>query len=296
MSEWELARYVVERLRSLNRLHAVFGFTPVAALACAFASFTLWFGERRRGAPTQFTRRAASLAALACVAFAPHLIPRAIYPVYLTGVAPLLLVLVAWCGGEWWRGASPGGRRALGAGLAAVVVIQAGVYSAQSIGKLSPEKSDLVQLREVAEYLVEIAPPDSTLVTMDSSLAVESGLRLAPGWEMDLFSFFPMRPEDEALRYRVVSEDGLVHSLRSPAVGAVALSDRALGILLERRHTGYAFYRMLTESELHEALPALRRYRLERVFHAYGQFRDKLYILLPEDAPAGTLSEPAAVN
>jgi hypothetical protein len=280
--EWGAARYVGERLRSLNRVHAVFGVGPVAALACAFGVATLWLAERRRGAPFGFSGAATGLAALAWLAYLPNLVPYTVHPVYLTSAYPLFLVLVAWCVGECGRRVSPGFRRALWAGMAAVVVMQAGVYGGQRIARISLADPDLPELREVAEYLAEVVAPDSTLFTLDSYLAVESHRGLAPGWEMDVFSFFPERSEEEALRYRIISEDGLIHSLRSPAVGAVALSDRALGVLLKRRHRGYAFHRELSEAELHAALPALGRFRLARVFPSFGQFRDRLYVLLPD--------------
>ena len=80
-----------------------------------------------------------------------------------------------------------------------------------------------------------------------------------------------------------MTEERLSQSLRSEAVGAVVLSDRALGILLEKHHSAYHFFIRLTEEELQAALPGLEGYHLAEVFPDFGQFRDKLYILLPDD-------------
>jgi hypothetical protein len=68
-------------------------------------------------------------------------------------------------------------------------------------------------------------------------------------------------------------------------VDAVALSDRVLGILVERRESGYRHFQRLGEAELQRALPGLERYRLDRVFPRFGQPRDNLYVLLPAHHP-----------
>lgn len=78
----------------------------------------------------------------------------------------------------------------------------------------------------------------------------------------------------------MVTASGLAESLLDEAVDAVVLSDLALGILVERRLTGYRRLQVLTEQELRAALPELSGYRLDRVIPSFGQHRDNLYVLL----------------
>jgi hypothetical protein len=68
-------------------------------------------------------------------------------------------------------------------------------------------------------------------------------------------------------------------------VGLAAISDRALGVLVNKQYGAYRPYAQLTQEEIHAALPGLARYRLERVVPEFGQFRENLYLLRPDGAP-----------
>ena len=164
------------------------------------------------------------------VVILPNLAPRAVHSLYFTSAYPLFLVLVAWGIGELHRRASPSGRCALLAALAALLTAQAVGCGAQIRRHASLHEPDLAELREVSAYLASVVPPGGTLVTMESTLAVEGGLRIAPGWEMDIFSYFPRRSEAEAARRHVLSKDAVQRSLRDPTVDAVVLSDHSLGV------------------------------------------------------------------
>lgn len=150
---------------------------------------------------------------------------------------------------------------------------------------ISDEPSDLDELREAAGYIAAIVPPDKTLATMDTYLAVESGRSVPSGWEMGIFSYFPNRSREEGERLKLLTEERLEESLRNPSVGAVALSDRSLGVLASRTAFGYRANELLNIDDLHRALPALKRFRLDRVIEDFGQFDDRLYVLLPVQRP-----------
>ena len=112
-------------------------------------------------------------------------------------------------------------------------------------------------------------------------IAVESGRPVPLGWEMGMSSYFPSTPEADGKRLHLLTKDRLLATLRDPLVGAVALSDHALGLLAKQSIFGYLPKQLIDEHELHEALPALRRFRLDFVFEEFGQFDDRLYVLLP---------------
>jgi hypothetical protein len=277
--DWSPLRHVAFWLRNVSRLHGAFGVVPLLSLVfCAVVAAVA--SDRSRARPG-WVGAAAALAGLGTVAYLPNLLPRASYVIYFASVFPLFAVLVCWGVGIVARSEQISNPRAVRAALAALLALQLSIYAGQSDPHLSQERSDLAELREVAAYLRSVVPPGGTLATLDTYVAVESGLSVAPGWEMSLFSFFPQLSEEQARRYRVLSIEGVRSALMDGGVDAVVLSDRALGRLVERRLSGYRQREMLSEQQLKQALPMLARYRLARTFARFGQFRDPLYVLLP---------------
>jgi hypothetical protein len=116
---------------------------------------------------------------------------------------------------------------------------------------------------------------------MSSYIAVESGLSLEPGWEMDMFAYHPRLTADEGRRFHILGAGGIEESLADPSVGAVVVSDTELGIWVRRALGGYRPLMVLKEEDLLSAAPALRRFRLARTIPRFGQHRDVLYVLLP---------------
>lgn len=137
---------------------------------------------------------AAGLAALAVAMYAPNLLPRTVHPVYFVPVFPLLLALLAISAGDLFRRASPSGRQAIVAAIVGLLLFQATGFVSQLSVYTMRSDPDLRELRTVAGYLSDVVPEDGTLLTMETYLAVESGLAVAPGWEMSIFSYFPSRP------------------------------------------------------------------------------------------------------
>ena len=219
---------------------------------------------------------------LAAAVYLPNLAPKVIYPVYFASVFPLFGLVAAWTLGHAFESTSGPARRAVLAATAMLFLIQIGNFAGRHHAHTSSEP-ELAELQKSAAALAKLAPAGGTLVTLDTYLAVESGLPLAPGFEMGMFGYFPFRSDDEARRLGVMTPGLLDRSLRSPGVGVVALSDRALGILVERKHSGYRPFQTLSEQQLRSALPGLAGHRLARVVPEFGQFRGPLYVLVRSD-------------
>jgi hypothetical protein len=168
--------------------------------------------------------------------------------------------------------------------VGALLLLQGATFAAQHDYLVTPREPDLPELRSVADYLSEVVPAGGTLVTMELYLAVESGLRVAPGWEMSIAGYFPRRRGAASVRLGILNRRKVSQSLRSGVVGAAVLSDRALGILVNRKNEAYRPDHQLSERELRAILPELWRYRLDRVFSNFGQFDENLYVLLPNRA------------
>jgi hypothetical protein len=114
-----------------------------------------------------------------------------------------------------------------------------------------------------------------------------------------MVSYFPNLSDAEGERYGVVTRAGLARALAANDLGAVALSDHALGILRTEGFAGYRPFQTLEETQLQSALAgvlgrsglasgpgvperaALGRYRLARVFPQFGQHPGPLYVMLP---------------
>jgi hypothetical protein len=275
---WSAVDFSLRRMADISLLRAYYGGLPLVGFACTAGAAAVWLARRERNS---FAAAAAGLGAFALAGYLPNLIPRVVFPVYFAAVCVPFLVVTAWCAGHLWTGSTANGRRALSAAAAVFVFFQAASFVGQRHLHLSGDPRDLNELRTVARYLARRVPASQTLVTLDTVLAVESRRRVPPGWEMSIFSYFPNRSEADGERLGILTPGRVAASLRDPSVGAVALSDHALGILVENNLSGFRPGTTLSEAELHAALPALARYRLDRVFAHFGQFGENLYVLLP---------------
>lgn len=272
-----------------GRLVRELGVVPALSLGVALGVALLW--AWRPGGRREPGRLAAAgpMALLALLAWLPNLVPLLAYPVYLVSVLPLLLVVLgvalARALERWSRRGRGGQRLALVAGVAALAIAQGWTWLATHEQWARRSPSDLVALRQVARSLARDLPADRWLVSLDPALAVESGRRLPPGFEMGLFSWFPRRPPSDGERLGLLTTDRLLAAFASLDVGMVALSDEALGVLVHGRYGGYRPWRILSESELWQVFPPLRDHRLLRVVPSFGAREAPLYLLRPERSP-----------
>jgi 4-amino-4-deoxy-L-arabinose transferase-like glycosyltransferase len=283
---WSAADYLRIRSSDIVELNRWFGFVPLLSFAALAVLAAVLYSERRQGRVSPEVALAGGLALLAVALYAPNLLPRAVLPGYFVPAFPLLLVLLAWAAGRAQRTiSSPEARRVALGVLAGMLVLQGLTFSGQFAEYTDASGEDLEDLRTVAAFLQEHVPPGGVIVTMDVYIAVEADRDLPRGWEMSIFSYFPRRPDSDAGRYHILTTTEITRVLTDGSAGAVLLSDRALGVLLERRVSGYRPFEVLSEDELQQAFPLLRLYRLETVFGEFGQFRDPLYLFLPTTSP-----------
>lgn len=94
-------------------------------------------------------------------------------------------------------------------------------------------QSPIAQLHSAAQWVRDLtaARSGTTLLTQDTYLAVEAGLRVPHGLEMGPFSYYPDWPRDRALRIGVVNRDMLCEILTADTNAPIAaLSGYSLSI------------------------------------------------------------------
>lgn len=283
---WGLAEFAQTRLVALSAVPSIYGGVAMIALPAGLVAGVLWLARR----PGSATRRgaAAGLAALAAAVYLPNLAPRFVHAVYFAAAFPLCAVLVACLLGwalERTRGVS---RAALALAAGVLLAVQLASFARGLRSHVSLAAPELGEVREVGRQLASLVPEDRKLLTLDTYLAVESRRPVVPGFEMGMFAWSPNWPEEWAGRYHLATPARWQEALRDPSVGAVVLSDFAIGVIVNHRFRGYRPRQELSEAQLFAILPGLERFRLDRVVPKFGQTRDFLYILLPRiPLPAG---------
>ena len=104
------------------------------------------------------------------------------------------------------------------------------VYGRDRIWWKSKEVSDLSKLRQAATAISGIADPALPLITQDTYLAVEAGLKVPAGMEMGVFSFYPELSDLEATELRVTNEQLLSDIIQQHSNSVVALSGYSFAI------------------------------------------------------------------
>jgi hypothetical protein len=104
---------------------------------------------------------------------------------------------------------------------------------------------DLALLRQTAREVRALAGGDGLLLTQDTYLAVEAGMRVPEGLEMGPFSYFPELDDAEAARFHVMNA-GRLEALLASAPATVAA------------YSGYGF---AIRSPVMDEVPAAERHR-----------------------------------
>lgn len=103
---------------------------------------------------------------------------------------------------------------------------------------------DLAVLRQTARDVRALAGTDDLLLTQDTYLAVEAGMRVPEGLEMGPFSYFPQLSDEEAARYHVMN-DARLEALLAAAPASIAA------------YSGYGF---AIRSPVMDEVPAAQRH------------------------------------
>lgn len=89
---------------------------------------------------------------------------------------------------------------------------------------------DLAVLRQTARDVRALAGTDDLLLTQDTYLAVEAGMRVPEGLEMGPFSYFPQLSDEEAARYHVMNDTRLEALLAAAPASIAAYSGYGFAI------------------------------------------------------------------
>ena len=170
-----------------------------------------------------------------------HLLAPFPYDDYQAVILPLFAVGVAvWLADAFAgsRAEGPNGTAVLsGPGLAAAVLLLS-LFSAFSSSRCQDwftgprdriwwplrEKAPVALMREAGAAVRTLAGEGGELLTQDTYLAVESGLRLPRGLEMGPFSYFPDWPREKAQACHVLNEAMLVELLETTEAPVAAFS------------------------------------------------------------------------
>lgn len=146
------------------------------------------------------------------------------------------------------------------------------------------EQSSLQLLKDIGLWLREEAALNGTLLTQDTYLAVEAGLRVPAGLEMGPFSYFPDMPRARAEKLHVVNREMLREILETSEADWAAFSGYGLSIASPA-------VQEIPEDEQEELWQIVhRRYDLICVIPDFGQGSTMLRVM--RRLPAGEPGEP----
>jgi 4-amino-4-deoxy-L-arabinose transferase-like glycosyltransferase len=275
------------QLRAMRRslVRFVTDFPVPVMLGCVglaiWAIKTCSTADRRRAWRHHLPEMMIGLVILSLVA--AHLIPRTTDSYYNSLQMPLLNVLGAlvltWA---WYHLASKPALRWVGAILLAGVVLLNGIQQVSALIRhnlvATPPQNQIELARDAAAFIARMTPPGSQILTFDTYLGLESGRRIAPGFEMSFFGYQPTWPTDRARTYRVVNNELLLEAMRGD-MGAAAFTDYDLDFLYGDRE--------LLLKTLYE------NFRWAKTIPGLGPYGDDLRIYLPPQfsAPAPQISQ-----
>ena len=103
------------------------------------------------------------------------------------------------------------------------------------------------------------------LLTHDTYLAVESGLKVPRGWEMGPFSYYPELPDDQAAALHLTNRRAMLETLATSTASVAAISGYGLSVASPQ-------VKPLDPDAARELLTALEsRYDETRVVPTFGQ-------------------------
>lgn len=134
------------------------------------------------------------------------------------------------------------------------------------------EQSDLATLQSAGRWLADRAGPGEMLLTQDTYLAVEAGLRVPPGLELGPFSYYPDWSREQAERMRVLNREMMIELLETSEANWAAFSGYGLSI----RSPDVTELSAEEQAELRTILK--RRYEYKKTVPHFGQAHTPLEI------------------
>jgi len=135
------------------------------------------------------------------------------------------------------------------------------------------DQTPLSKLQETGRYIRQQAPPGSELLTQDTYIAVETGLRVPEGLELGPFSYFPDWSRERAEASKVLNHDMLLELLRTTEAPMAAFSGYSLSI----RCPEVLPISEKQQGELWEMVN--ERYKQLRIVERFGQAETTLMIM-----------------
>jgi hypothetical protein len=203
---------------------AIIGLTLVIAVALAANARRGWRPDLAR--PLHDARTAQlTLIVLAVLVYLPHvLLDRGFFPYFVTSSA-LLVPAIGLGVAELAREARRS-RPFVLAAVAIVLVLGVAAVPRHWTTWIGSGDASFDHFREVARDLRAAAGAECTMVTMETTLAVEADCRVLPGLEYALFSYFPQLENEEAERWGVVNADLLAARVRELRPELIVLGPR----------------------------------------------------------------------
>jgi 4-amino-4-deoxy-L-arabinose transferase-like glycosyltransferase len=282
--EWHAEKIVRVTLQTVRDLWAL------CLLNLVGLAYWLWRIRRdgNRRARLRQHAFALAIAGIFVSIFLVQLIPSTTISHYNTLQAPLLALTGGIILARWWRtiqARQPGaGRLAPLLAVAALLLLhgaqQMQVVRAYDLISLPPVNQVTV-VQAAARFLQQHTPPQATLLTFNTHLALEANRPIPPGYEMSIFAYRPTWDTNTARDFRAINNEILVEHLEQ-GVEAVALTDFDLERLYGEREE--------VLSALHSA------YRLRHTLPGFDPFRRNLYIYLPAQFELPPDLQPRAVQ
>jgi hypothetical protein len=262
-----------------------FPLMTVLVLALAVLLFVRWRAGWRPSIEglTEWPTAQLLMLGLVALLFLPHLALERLQQFYFVPAYPVAAVAVATMMRRLSNLASFQQEPAFAASLVGVLLLIEGLtFARQFPAALNTFDPDLPELRNAAQYIQSVVPPQKKLVTFETALAFEADRDVVPGLEVSWFGYLPSLNTADAERLGVVNLDMLNALTVRDDVGAIAFSDLDMGVIF------FTNPNVLPGEEgeppLFPLLPPTRgKYELDREFHHFGQFVDTAYVFLRTD-------------
>ena len=151
------------------------------------------------------------------------------------------------------------------------------------------DRPPLAKLQDAGRRIRALARPGDLLLTQDTYLAVEAGLRVPQGLELGPFSYYPQWSSEKARRYHVVNREMLTRILDQADAPVAAFSGYGLAIESPQIRE--------LPADKQEALWAAVTQRYEPTFEMerFGQGATRLRVLVrrPDLAPSAGAHAPS---
>lgn len=131
----------------------------------------------------------------------------------------------------------------------------------------------VARINQLSRAIKEAAHPGDMLLSFNAELAVNSGLKSAPGYDMSEFTYFPMMEEKQAEKLHVTNFNKLVNDISSGKYRFFCIGDRELMVMSGG------------QAEVAEKIKQIinEKYTQLATVNGYGQFFGPMYVFVYKD-------------